>query len=173
MNQNGKSTRTKSNYNKFTHDDIVNDEKAIEFFLSNIDINGEDDCWPYVGYVRKHDTIRFKRTLSNGKKTEIHLPLKGMLYIAVMEELYPSRSTKFLENLCGDTLCMNPTHWDETSALTIDSEKMYHDYMNRRTTSTKLSKLYGISVGSVFYWMNKYAKENGFPRAINANRTPL
>lgn len=173
MNQNGKSISTKSGSTTFTHEDILNDEKAIEFFLSNIDISGEDDCWPYIGHVRKHDTIRFKRTLSNGKKREINLPLRGMLYIAVMEELYPAKSTKFLENLCGDTLCMNPTHWEETTALTVDSEKMYNDYMNRRTTSTKLSKKYGISPGSVFYWMNKYAHENGLPRAINANRAPL
>lgn len=168
----GLRMKRQRNRKSYVHNDILDDTVALEFFLSNIDIKSEDECWPWTGTLRRDGIFRIKRKTESGM-VERSYPLTGMLYILVMDEMYPRGvdMKKILANLCGTENCMNPTHYELGTRFTFDAKSAYDRYMSDSCTAVDLSKEYGLSIGSVYNYMNRYASDNGLPVASKKNRS--
>jgi len=94
-----KQTKSAGNKNLYTN------EKAIDKFWSYVNVNGIDDCWEWKG----GRTMHLSTTDKSGKLKL--LTARKFMYTLVMDNTPPGRAPS-LECLCGNTKCLNPTHYD-------------------------------------------------------------
>ena len=79
-------------------------KNTIEDYWKNVDIKGEDECWPFQGYKDKDDYGKFQFSLKDNQVSKRAHRLAYEYTYGLIEE------GKFICHTCDNPSCCNPTH---------------------------------------------------------------
>jgi hypothetical protein len=107
-------------------------EKVILRFWSNIEVNGKDDCWPWLSYLTSQGYARFRYLQKH------YLASRVMFYLIYGVD--PGELSACHE--CNNPVCVNPNHL----YLGTQSENLKQAYQDGRKYRRNFAKLTEVEV---------------------------